>query len=136
MAEGQGDSSAWTSPAELLARNAVRLGGVAHEAAIVERYGLEQRTVNPMASWYLYLTRQGMADAFGELTDARARQAGLLGERAGRPCSHVPSAAEVPRSWAEFFCGYDAAEAAGGSPTLSWPIRGSQRLIERRKKSW
>ncbi|MEU7909908.1 histidine phosphatase family protein [Microbispora bryophytorum] len=37
-----------------------------------------------MTTRHLYLTRHGAADAFGELTDAGRRQAGLLGERLAR----------------------------------------------------
>lgn len=105
-----------------------------------------------MATRHLHLARHGMADAFGELTDAGHRQAHLLGARLadvpidriwhsplpraaasaqiiarhlpGVPCGaadelidhvpYVPTDQEMPRSWAGFFDGYDAAEAVDG----------------------
>ena len=83
MAETQGDSSAWTSPAELLALHAVRLGGVAHEATIVERYGLEQRTVDELMlddEAYGWVTHVEFADVRGwTLTESgRSEDTGKL----------------------------------------------------------
>ncbi|RSN11417.1 histidine phosphatase family protein [Nonomuraea sp. WAC 01424] len=71
-----------------------------------------------MATRHLYLARHGAADAFGQLTDAGRRQAGLLGERlAGRPVdavwhSPLPRAAASARELARHLPGVPVAEAA------------------------
>lgn len=71
-----------------------------------------------MTTRYLYVARHGMADAFGELTDAGRRQASLLGERlAGVPVdavwhSPLPRAAASAHELARHLPNVPVAEAA------------------------
>lgn len=75
-----------------------------------------------MTTRYLYVARHGMADAFGELTDAGRRQASLLGERlAGVPVDavwHSP----LPRAAAS------AHELARHLPNV--PVAGAAELVD------